>query len=132
MRYGMVWALAPRHYNDSVDETLTHPLAQYVSELIRIRKKYEDLLFYGPFNDTFGAAVHGDADIRYSVFLASQASDSSRACVLANFGDAPESVELNFEGASRVVIARAFETDVEARLPLRLSISPHQLAVVVK
>lgn len=132
MRYGMVWALAPRHYNDSVDETLTRPLARYVSELIRIRKKYEDLLFYGRFNDSLGASVHGDEDIRYSVFLSSQAGDSSRACVVVNFGDAPESVELNFESASRVVIARPFETDVEARLPLRLSIPPHQLAVVVK
>lgn len=132
MRYGLVWALAPRHYNDSVDETLTRPLAQYVSELIRIRKKYEDILFYGRFNDTLGASVHGDADIRYSVFASSQASDSSRACVVVNFGDAPESVELNFEGASRVVVARPFNTDVDASLPLHLSIPPHQLAVVVK
>ena len=34
MRYGLVWDLAPRHYNDSVDEPLTRPLARYVSELI--------------------------------------------------------------------------------------------------
>ena len=39
MRYGFVWDLAPRHYNDSVDEPLTRPLAKYVSELIRIRKR---------------------------------------------------------------------------------------------
>ena len=68
MRYGLVWDLAPRHYNDSVDEQLTRPLAKYVSELIRIRKQYEDLLFFGRFNDMLGATVQGGPDIRYSVF----------------------------------------------------------------
>ena len=31
MRYGLVWALAPRHYNDSLDEPLQRPLSRYVS-----------------------------------------------------------------------------------------------------
>jgi hypothetical protein len=133
MRYGMVWALAPRHYNDSVDEILTRPLARYVSELIRIRKKYEDLLFYGRFNDTTGATLQGDPDIRYSVFRSSQPNDSSQACVAVNFGDTPESAELNFEGASSgVVIASPFNPDRDAHLPVHLSIPPHQLAVIVK
>jgi hypothetical protein len=133
MRYGMVWALAPRHYNDSVDEILTRPLARYVSELIRIRKKYEDLLFYGRFHDTLGATVRGDADIRYSVFKSAQANSPSQACVVVNFGDAPESAEINFEGVSgSVVIATPFNPDRNADLPVRLSIPPHQLAVVVK
>lgn len=133
MRYGMVWALAPRHYNDSVDEILTRPLARYVSELIRIRKKYEDLLFYGRFHDTLGATVRGDADIRYSVFKSAQPNSPSQACVVVNFGDAPESAEINFEGVSgSVVIATPFNPDRNADLPVRLSIPPHQLAVVVK
>jgi hypothetical protein len=133
MRYGMVWALAPRHYNDSVDEILTRPLAHYVSELIRIRKKYEDLLFYGRFNDTLGATVRGDADIRYSVFKSAQPNSPSQACVVVNFGDAPESAEINIEGVGgSVVIATPFNPDRNAHLPVRLSIPPHQLAVVVK
>ena len=37
MRYGLVWAVQPRHYNDSMDERLTRPLSRYVQELIRIR-----------------------------------------------------------------------------------------------
>jgi hypothetical protein len=133
MRYGMVWALAPRHYNDSVDEILTRPLARYVSELIRIRKKYEDLLFYGRFHDTLGATVRGDADIRYSVFKSAQPNSPSQACVVVNFGDAPESAEINFESVSgSVVIATPFNPDRNADLPVRLSIPAHQLAVVVK
>jgi hypothetical protein len=132
MRYGMVWALAPRHYNDSVDETLTRPLARYVSELIRIRKQYEDLLFYGRFNDTLGATVQGDADIRYSVFRSTKANDPSLACVVVNFGDSPESAEVNFQGVSDgIVIATPFNPERGAHLPVRLSILPHQLGVIV-
>jgi hypothetical protein len=133
MRYGMVWALAPRHYNDSVDEILTRPLARYVGELIRIRKQYEDLLFYGRFNDTIGATVQGDVDIRYSVFRSTKANDPSLACVVVNFGDAPESAEVNFQGVSgEIVIATPFNPERGAHLPVRLSILPHELAVIVK
>jgi len=129
----MVWALAPRHYNDSADEILTRPLARYVSELIRIRKQYEDLLFYGRFSDTLGATVQGDADIRYSVFRSLKANDPSLACVVVNFGDAPESAEVKFQDASGdIVIATAFNPERGAHLPVRLSIPPHQLAVIVK
>lgn len=134
MRYGMVWALAPRHYNDSVDETLTRPLARYVSELIRIRKKYENFLFYGRFDDMKGATLRGDSDILYSVFSAADASDGSRACVVVNFGDISETADVDFEGASgeTVTIASPFQPEREARLPVHLSIPAHQLAVIVK
>jgi hypothetical protein len=133
MRYGLVWDLAPRHYNDSVDEPLTRPLARYVSELIRIRKQYEDLLFYGRFNDTFGATVQGGAATRYSVFKSMKSNNGGLACVVVNLGDAAESVEINFEGMSgEVTIATPFQPDRKATLPVRLSIPPHQLAVVVK
>jgi hypothetical protein len=101
--------------------------------LIRIRKKYEDLLFYGRFNDTLGVTVRGDADIRYSVFKSAQPNSPSQACVVVNFGDAPESAEINIDGVSgSVVIATPFLPDRNDHLPVRLSIPPHQLAVVVK
>ena len=133
MRYGLVWDLAPRHYNDSVDELLTRPLSRYVSELIRIRKQYADLLFNGRFNDTLGATVHGDADIRYSVFKSLQAGNTNRACVVVNFGDAPESADVKLDGESgEVTLARPFQHDQTATLPLHLTIPPHQLVVVVK
>lgn len=133
MRYGLVWALAPRHYNDSVDEPLTRPLARYVAELIRIRKQYADTLFYGRFNDTLGATVQGDADIRYSVFKARESNSHVRACVVVNFGDAPGSAEVSIDGVDgEVTIATPFNPDRKAVLPVRISIPPHQLAVIVK
>jgi hypothetical protein len=133
MRYGLVWDLAPRHYNDSADEPLTRPLAQYVSELIRIRKEFEDLLFFGRFNDGIGATVQGGPDIRYSVFESMNPNNKDVASVIVNFGDTPESATVSMDGASgEVVIAMPDQPDRHATLPLQISIPPHQLAVVVK
>jgi len=133
MRYGFVWDLAPRHYNESVDEPLTRPLARYVSELIRIRKEYADLLFLGRFNDTMGAMVHAGPNVRYSVFKQLQAGKSGEACVVVNFDPTPQSVEVSLDGLSgSVKVARPFQADETATLPVRLTIPPHQLAVVVK
>lgn len=133
MRYGLVWDLAPRHYNDSADEALTRPLAQYVSELIRIRKEFQDLLFFGRFNDTIGATVQGGPDIRYSVFKSMDPSNNDLASVIVNFSDTPESAILTIDGASgQVTVAAPDLPDRQVDLPLRISIPPHQLAVVVK
>lgn len=133
MRYGLVWDLAPRHYNDSVDEPLTRPLARYVAELIRIRKEYAALLFYGRFNDTMGATVTGGDEIRYSVFDPLGSKETGRACVVVNFGDTPQSVRINLQGrGSGAVLATPFHSDRKVTLPLSVSIPAHQLVVVVR
>lgn len=133
MRYGFVWDLAPRHYNDDVDEKLTRPLATYVSELINIRKKYEGLLFFGRFNDTLGATVTGGPWIRYSTFTTFTPKDGKRACVVVNFGDTPEQAKVKLEGVTgEVTIARPGEAEEKAELPVKVEIPPHRLVVVVK
>jgi len=131
MRYGMVWALAPRHYNDSLDVPMQRPLSRYVSELIRIRKQYRELLFDGRFRDTIGASVAGEADVRYSVF--EDKDGTARACVVVNYGDRPESAEVSLKGAEgrEVEISAPFEQNRKAKRPLRLAIPPHRCAVVV-
>lgn len=133
MRYGLVWDLAPRHYNVSVDAPLERPIASYVRELIRIRKQYADLLFYGRFNDTLGAAVKGGKDIRYSVFKTFRPDDKSRACVVVNFGDTPEQADVSFDNESgEVSIAAPFQADQTATLPVHLTVPPQRVVVVVK
>jgi hypothetical protein len=132
MRYGMVWALAPRHYNDSVDERLTRPLARYVRELIRIRSKHVDVLFHGQFHDTVGAEVRRHTDLRYSVFRSRQERDARQACVLVNCGD--RTLETSVSWASpwgRVEVCQPFKVDRLARLPATVSIPPHECAVVI-
>jgi Domain of unknown function (DUF6259) len=133
MRYGLVWDVAPRHYTASADELLTRPLARYVSELIRIRKEYADLLFLGRFNDTMGATVHGGANVRYSVFKPLEAGKSGEACVVVNFDTVPQTVDVSLDGLSgNVKVAMPFHADQTETLPVRITIPPHRLAVVVK
>jgi hypothetical protein len=133
MRYGFVWDLSPRHYTASVDEPTTQPLARYVSELIRIRKQYADLLFLGRFNDTMGASVTGDPDIRYSVFDPLQPGSRGRACVIVNFGSAPESAEVHLDGLEgEVTIATPFQAGRTATLPVKMTIPPNTVEVIVK
>jgi hypothetical protein len=58
---------------------------------------------------------------------------SSSAIRFLNFGDAPESAEVKFQGVSGgIVIAAPFNPDRGAHLPVRLSIPPRQLVVIVK
>lgn len=134
MRYRFVWDLVPRHYNDSADDPLTRPLARYVSELIRIREEYANLLLYGRFNDTMGATVAGGGPyIRYSVFDPFHSSAKGRACVIVNFGNSPQTVEVSLDGMTgNVFIAAPFHADRTAVLPVRITIPPDRLAVVVK
>ena len=133
LRYGFVWDLAPRHYNESVDEPLTRPLARYVSELIRIRNENADLLFLGRFNDTMGASVTGGPNIRYSVFDRLKLGTAGRACVVVNFSDKPEPAEVILEGLSgEVTVAEPFQADRTELLPVKLMVPAHTAEVVVK
>jgi hypothetical protein len=132
MRYGMVWALAPRHYNDSLDEPLTRPLSRYVAELIRIRSKHRDILFHGRFRDTEGAAVKGSPNVRHSVF--ESWDGRGKACVVVNFGNAPEEVAVSWSGAGsgKVEVLRPFEKDAPYEMPARFRMAPRTCAAVVE
>jgi hypothetical protein len=131
MRYGLVWAMQPRHYNDSMDEPLTRPLSRYVQELIRIRTKHKALLFHGRFLDTLGADVKAGPEVRYSVFEG--LDGPGRACVLVNFGNGENEAEVNIPGGTgrAVEILKPFERDTAAALPLKVRLAPRSCAVVV-
>jgi hypothetical protein len=132
--YGLPWGMAPRYHTAALSEALTQPLSCYVSELIRIRKQYPDLLFLGRFNDTAGAKVDGDAqDIRYSVFTPMDVTRPERACVVVNFGDRaePVTVSLDDKQGQKATISTPFEADRVAVLPAKLMIPPHRAAVLV-
>jgi hypothetical protein len=133
MRYGMVWALAPRHYQDSMDERLTRPLSNYVKELIRIRSKHADILFHGRFQDTRGAEVRRHPNLRYSVFRSVEAVGARQACVVVNYGERAVETSVTLEGwLGAVEICQPFEEDRADRLPARLRVAPHSCAVVVE
>ena len=132
MRYGLVWAVQPRHYNDSMDEPLTRPLSRYVKELIRIRSKHKELLFHGRFRDTVGAEVKAGKDVRYSVFEGMDKPD--KACVIVNYGAAEASATVTWPGgeSQTVEILKPFQPDALDKLPVRIQLPPRTCAVVVK
>lgn len=132
MRYGLVWAVQPRHYNDSMDEPLTRPLSRYVQELIRIRAKHQDVLFFGRFRDTLGAKVKGGPNVRYSVF---EGMDKpGKACVVVNFGNAEESAEVTWEGGegTPVEVLAPFQPEKRENLPVTVRLAPRTCAVVAR
>ncbi|MCX6619537.1 MAG: hypothetical protein NTY38_00355, partial [Acidobacteria bacterium] len=129
MRYGLVWALAPRHYNDSMDERLTRPLSEYVRELIRIRGKHKEVLFHGRFRDTKGAEVKAGANVRYSVFEGME--KAGKAVVVVNFGNEEAGAVVNWPGAV-VEILQPYRADVAGKLPVKLKLPPRTLAVVAE
>ncbi len=132
MRYGMVWAVQPRHYNDSMDEKLTRPLSRYVRELIRIRGKHKDILFFGRFRDTMGAEVKAGANVRYSVFEGM--AKPGKACVVVNFGNEEAEAEVDWSGGEgrRVEILVPFQPDGIGHLPARIQLPPRTCAVIVE
>jgi hypothetical protein len=131
MRYGMVWALAPRHYNDSLDERLTRPLARYVQELVRIRGRHRDVLFHGRFAGTDGAEVRSHPDLRHSVFTGE--TGSPRACVVVNYGDDTIETTVTFDGPSgRAEVCRPGQPDRITDLPATVELPPHSCAVVAE
>jgi hypothetical protein len=133
MRYGLVWALAPRHYNASLDEAVTQPLSKYVAELIRIRKKYPDILFTGRFMDTIGATVKGGVNSRFSVFEPMN-SKSRKAVVVVNFGNKEDEMDVNIENAKegKAELCVPFQNDRLIQLPAKIKIPAQTCAVVVQ
>jgi hypothetical protein len=130
MRYGLIWAVQPRNYNDSMDELLTQPLSRYVQELIRIRMKHKDVLFLGRFRDTVGAEVKSDTDVRYSVF---QGMDTAgKACLVVNYGNQEASAEVAWTGGEgqTVEILKPFQRDAMDKLPVKIQLAPRTCAVV--
>ena len=132
MRYGLVWAMQPRHYNDSMDEGLTRPLSRYVQELIRIRGKHRDTLFLGRFLDTIGAEVKAGKDVRYSVFEGLE--KQGKACVVVNYGNEEATAEVSWPGGEdrRVEILQPHQPDQAASLPANLRLRPHTCVVVAE
>jgi len=128
MRYGLVWAVAPLHYNDGMDTPLMRPLSRYVQELIRIRSRHKDLLFHGRFRDTEGAEVKAGPQVRYSVF-----EGAGKAVVVVNYGNAEDTATVTWPGGSgrKVEIGAPFQQNAQATLPARVRIPPRTCAVIV-
>ena len=133
MRYGFVWAMAPRHYSASMDESVTQSLSKYVAELIRIRKKYSDILFTGRFMDTIGATIKCGVNSRFSVFELMN-DTTKKAVVLVNFDNAEDEMEVNIDNAKnkKAELCIPFQNDRIVQLPAKIKVPPQTCAVLVE
>jgi hypothetical protein len=133
MRYGFVWAMAPRHYSASMDESVTQPLSKYVVELIRIRKKYSNILFTGRFIDTIGATVKCGVNSRFSVFEPIN-DTSKKAVVVVNFDNEEDEMEVNIDNAKngKAELCIPFQSDRVVKLPAKIKVPPKTCAVLVE
>jgi hypothetical protein len=134
LRYGLILTISPREHTATMDEPLTQPTSRYMKELIRIRKQYADLLFFGRFDETEGAAVVGDTtSIRYSVFSPEKPNSPQRAVVVVNYGDRQESatVSIKDKDGQQATVSVPFEADRVTVLPVKLTLPAHRAAVVV-
>jgi hypothetical protein len=125
--------MAPRHYSASLDEAVTQPLSKYVAELIRIRKKYGDILFTGRFMDTLGAIVKCGENSRFSVF--EPMSDTTRkAVVVVNFDNKEDDVEVNIANGKdgKAELCVPFQNDKIVQLPAKIKLPARTCAVVVQ
>ena len=133
MRYGFVWAIAPRHYSASLDEAVTQPLSKYVEELIRIRKKHAGILFTGRFIDTLGATVKCGRNSRFSVF--EPMNDTTRkAVVVVNFDNIEDDVEVAIENVKvgKAELCIPFQNNRMVQLPAKIKVPARTCAVVVQ
>ncbi len=132
IRYELVWALALRHYNVSMDDPLMHPLSRYFQELILIRTKYRDLLFHGRFLDNRGAEVKVGSESRYSVFEPLHGG-SARAIVIVNYGDKEDVAMVKAGGNSQTAeVLIPFQPDRSAPTPVEVRVPPQTCAVVAQ
>jgi hypothetical protein len=133
MRYGFVWAMAPRHYSASLDEAVTQPLSKYVAELIRIRKKYSDILFTGRFMDTIGATVKCGVNSRFSVFEPMN-DTTKKAVVLVNFDNQEDEMEVSIDNTKngKAELCIPFQNDQVVQLPAKIKVPPKTCAVLVE
>jgi hypothetical protein len=108
-------------------------LSKYVAELIRIRKKFAEILFTGRFMDTIGARVNCGVNSRYSVF--EPMNDSLRkGVVLVNFDNTEDEMEVNIDHAknARATLCIPFQDDRIVQLPAKIRVPARTCAVVVQ
>ncbi len=133
MRYGYQIFVGPGNYTEAMDYRPFQPLADYIKEVIRLRKELRDTIYSGEFVDTLEAAVTGSGETGYGVFR--NPRTGKRACVLVNYDREAREVSLQrFEGRSgtSVRIYQPFSKPRQASLPVPIRLPGERFAVVME
>jgi hypothetical protein len=133
MRYGYQIFVGPGNYTEAMDYKAFQPLAEYIKEVVRLRKELQETIYGGEFLDTLETKVTPSDQTGYGVFR--NLHTRKRACVVVNYDREAREVSLReFQGNSggRVRIYQPFSNSREASLPATLSIGGERFAVVME
>jgi hypothetical protein len=133
MRYGYQIFVGPGNYTEAMDFPPFQPLAEYVKEVIGLRKRLHETIYSGEFQDTQGASVTGPEETGYGVFR--NPRTGKRACVLVNYDRQARDMSLvRFEGGNGgpVRIYQPFAEPRRATLPAAVHLNGERFAVVAE
>ncbi len=116
-----------RGFGDSRFEALSN----YTAEVLRIRRKLEDIIYFGEFLNTEGAHVDNITDeVLYGVFR--NPANNDYACVVHNFGNEPVTVNVSFDcGEGAWTIYTPFEEERVVIENNSVTINQHSFSIVV-
>ena len=132
VRYGYQLFVAAAHMCGSLNDPAMRPLSAYIREVLRIREELRDYVYAGEFLDVLEARVTHDPEIFFNTHR--HTLTRKRACVLVNHGAAPGQAEVTFEGNldGQARVYRPYAAVERVGLPVRLSVPPDRLAIVVE
>ena len=109
------------------------PLANYIKEVVRLRKELSATIYSGEFLDNLEASISGSGETGYCVFR--DPRSNKRAAVIVNYERTTRDVTVTkFEGnnSGAVTVYQLFTPTRHARLPISLRLDGERLAVVVE
>jgi hypothetical protein len=109
------------------------PLANYIKEVVRLRKELSATIYSGEFLDNLEASISGSGKTGYCVFR--NPRSNKRASVIVNYERKAQDVTVTkFEGNSSgsVTVYQPFTPTRHARLPISLRLDGERLAVIVE
>jgi hypothetical protein len=132
MRFGYQLFIGPAHYTSSMKYGPMRGLSEYIREAIRIRGELIDTIYRGDYLDPREVLVEKDDDIAFGAFK--NPKTGKKACVLVNFGRAPNTAKVSFAGnhEAEAVIHEPFKEARTEGLPIALVIPPERFAVVAE
>ena len=133
VRYGYQIFVGPGNYTESMDYQPFRPLANYIKEVVRLRKELSATIYSGEFLDNLEASISGSGETGYCVFR--NPHTNKRASVIVNYERKEQDVTVTgFEGNSSgsVTVYQPFTPARHAKLPISLRLDGERLAVVVE
>lgn len=112
---------------------LMKPVSTYIKEIVRIQEELKDTILLGEFLDNLQVRVEEQGGVRFGSHR--NPKTGKRACVLVNFGETPlETSVLAFDGNEKgdVRIYQPFEECKNAKLPVKVTVPPDRLVIVVE